>query len=67
MIAKAKSGRIGAVQAFCPTCERTTVWLVRQGGNQWCDGCGDRFPCAHHCQHLDCTKHRREAVSRVHA
>ena len=39
----------------CHKCRSKTRWLLGRGGKfSHCEGCNDRFPCAHACAHLDC-------------
>lgn len=53
-------------EAFCYRCGKPTTWSARRptdATGQRCEGCGDRFPCRHACQHLDCEAAREELAS----
>jgi hypothetical protein len=53
----ALSRDITAGRHFCHTCKRITDWDGER--IQSCDGCGERFPCAHlTCTHWDCAESR---------
>lgn len=48
---------------YCHRCKTITVWEPPTGHakHERCNGCGDRFPCAKACGHLDCERARQEA------
>ena len=49
----------------CHACKRDTRWEPGRGGAfSKCTECGDRFPCAHECKHLDCAAERAERRGR---
>jgi hypothetical protein len=48
---------------LCHRCERVTKWIAVRGVER-CEGCGDRFPCAGRCSHLDCEEYRAARSSR---
>ena len=45
------------VMEYCHRCRRKTLWRKSRGIER-CEGCGDRFPCARSCTHLDCDGYR---------
>lgn len=45
---------------WCFKCGKAGTWIP-QGDNRKvsrCGSCGDRFPCAHECGHVDCLEVR---------
>lgn len=49
----------------CKRCKRETRWIAGRGGRfSRCSECGDRYPCAHECGHLDCKAERDERKPR---
>jgi hypothetical protein len=50
----------------CHKCKRPTQWVPGRGGRfSRCSECGDRFPCAHECAHVDCKAERADAKREV--
>ncbi len=48
-------------RTLCHRCERVTRWVLARGGRRLrCEGCGDAFPCARRCEHLDCEAARAD-------
>jgi len=44
-----------AVTEYCHECRNYTRWEPVRGGKALkCEGCGERYPCAHACKHADC-------------
>lgn len=52
--------------SWCHSCAARTRWVLGRGGQHLkCEGCGDRFPCAHACKHLDCQEARAQLGKKV--
>ena len=40
---------------------KKTRWIAGRGGKfSRCEECGDRFPCARACDHIDCVEARKK-------
>jgi hypothetical protein len=53
---------------LCHWCAAETRWLADpRRPHLRCEGCGDVYPCAHRCRHLDCADARGEATPELEA
>lgn len=50
------------MRELCHKCDRVTVWSQPRKNSKRvkCEGCGDVFPCAHKCKHIECLANGRD-------